>query len=359
MRLSRTCAYGPGPRPVPWSSTGSPRTDVERRWASTMLQNLTSSGIWVVIAPVLVVLMLILAPSPARQAVRFTEALRRIFFGAATTIFAGIRRQWSLYGERERQEKRNLRKFRQEVNRRIAERLRRKLPISVEDEARIRQEVEQEIGEAWDPTIGIIVSAWTRRFAYLLLVLVCVSFDFILVSSRLGPLLFAGEAPSFLISLFQYLQIIVGIFFVSIAALSGMLIAEYSNDLPDAVKIEPDLSETQKRARLTIAISMIVINVAVVVSLAVLGVDLQFTGTVVLNYLLIVTVGSTVLVVIGVFLAFEAVTQAAGALALLSVGSATGSMCVFLGLVATAANALLRGICSLGAYLRRVTTKRG
>src|SRR6185437_7774838 len=99
----------------------------------------------------------------------------------------------------------------------------------------------EEVWEAKSPGNQDMVTAWSLRFVYIVLVLVCVAADYVFTSSRAPTVIGGGSftPPPFLQGLFSYLPVITGVLFVAIAALSGMLIDEFAVSHSNYVKIWP------------------------------------------------------------------------------------------------------------------------
>ncbi len=228
-----------------------------------------------------------------------------IVIRGATRLQHAINSFWSRDGEEERQARRIYLKV-------IAEAQRQKETGSLPDFDEIRKTVQR-------PTVSEITSAWVRRFIYLFLLLVSVGSNYILVSTR-APILFGGGAPpSWLRVLYPYLPVITGVFFVTIATLSGMLIEEHVPGLPDVVRIEPDLSPLERRIRLYLAIFMFLSDVVAVIFLTLGGLFQQFFSMqpAVVTASALFSISS--LVFIGVFLGWKGFVIGAEGIAVLLV----------------------------------------
>lgn len=176
------------------------------------------SVFWLAVLAALIALSFIngMASAAAERVRRWSGAC----FDLAARVGKGIVSLWSLDGEKEEQAKRNARRIEDEISQRSKASGNRPL-----NDAEIKA-ITDKYGEAKAPTIGVITNHWVRRFVYVILAFVCAGADYVLVSSR-APILFGGGTPPpFLRTLFQYLQVITGVLFVSVAALSGMLIEE-------------------------------------------------------------------------------------------------------------------------------------
>lgn len=264
--------------------------------------------------------------------------MRKLLIKAASSIGNNIRKVWSLDGEKQRQEQRLKRLITLEQEKQEKQSGAR---LAADEKKDLEERITNKRGgPPRDPTSNETTSAWVRRIIYLMLVLVCVGSDYVLVSTR-APILFGGgEVPPFLKALFQYLQVITGVLFVSVAALSGMLIQENATGLSDTVKIEPDIGAVQQKIKLGMAIFMFVLDVIVVVFLTIGGILQQYLQTQDLEVVITVFIGTSTLVAIAIFLAWPGWYQALEGLGTLVIGGAVALLCL-----------LLSGICALIAGL--------
>ena len=246
-----------------------------------------------------------------------------------------------------------------EVNKIVRSRTQVQLqPLNDAEIQQIRNMVLQQYGAVETPSIGLLASAWVRRLIFLLLVIVCAGSDYVLVSTR-APILFGGgTTPPFLKALFQYLQVITGVLFVSIAALSGMLIQEHSRGLPDVVKLEPDIAPVEKKLKLILAVAMFVIDVVVVIFLTLGGIFQEYLQHQDLEVIYIVFIGTSILVAIGIFLAWPGLYQAFEGLGALLLGGATALICILLAALCSVLVALLLLLDGINSWLWSLFTGR-
>ncbi len=314
---------------------------------------------WVdmILVVVAVLLALTLVPNLAYRVSNGFDRGRRFLLAAAKAIWGNIKRIWSREGEKKRQEEHINRLTYAEVRKQEAKK--NGVRLTDDEIAQIKKRITDELGEPRNPNSNEITSAWVRRIIYLLLVVVCVGSDYVLVSTR-APILFGGgEAPGFMKTLFQYLQVITGVLFVSIAALSGMLIQEQTTGLPVAVKLEPDAGELEKKIKLGLAIFMFALDVVVVVFLTIGGILQQYLNAKDLEVVVTVFVGTSALVAIAIFLAWPGWYQALEGLGTLVIGGAAALIC----LLASAICAIIGGIIGLfgliNAALYGITHREG
>lgn len=352
-----------------------------------MPANLINSWTVGTLIAISLLIALILVTGPADRAAKFFARSRKLLFDWAFVLGTGIKKIWNLDGEKERQQERI--EIRREAafdkkmleKRSLAARLpqnsngyqnstiSQSLVVSDQNHApaediTLTEEEQKRIERRFPdvsanyPTIGIIANAWARRVIFLVLVLVCVGSDYVLVSSR-APILFGGgEPPSFLKAAFQYLQIITGVLFVSIAALSGMLIEEYSPGLSDSVRLEPDISSLGKKIKLILAIAMIVLDAIVVILLTTAGVNVQFGLPQELDVIYVVFIGTSLLVAIGIFLAWPGLTQAVFALGWLFIGGILALACLILGTICSVLAAIMSLLDALNERLWTLVSGR-
>ena len=128
-----------------------------------MLQGILPLVIGIVVLAIVIGLDFILIPSMTNDAIKSTQKFREGSLERARVILSAVSDYWNLNSLRDEQER--VRKIL--VNKRTAKQRRKNLPV---DETEIQSAVEKEVGEVWEPSIFLIVSAWTRRMAYLVLV---------------------------------------------------------------------------------------------------------------------------------------------------------------------------------------------
>ena len=116
------------------------------------------------------------------------------------------------------------------------------------------------------PTLGIKVSHWTRRVTYMFLWLVCAG-STLCYSVAAWPASLCGESAGDLTFFYQHLQFFAGVLFVSVVALSGMLIEDYSGRLPATIRLLPEITVNARRFRYWLTVVMFVLNVIVVMAL--------------------------------------------------------------------------------------------
>lgn len=172
------------------------------------------------------------------------------------------------------------------------------------------------------PTDSDIVTAWSLRFVYIALVLVCVAADYVFTSSRAPTVIGGGSftPPPFLRSFFQYLPVITGVLFVAVAALSGMLIDEFVVTHSNYVKIWPFIAKPMRIIGLILAVAMFIIDVIAVIFLVIVGFAFQESLGLPLYTVLIVLVAIAIVIALGVLLAFPGLWQGLAALGLLIIG---------------------------------------
>lgn len=233
-------------------------------------------------------------------------------------------------------------------------------PLTSEEIQLIQEQITQEYAGVLAPSIGMLTHAWVRRITYLLLVIVIVVSYFVLVTAR-ASILFGGssETPPFLQALFQYLQVITGLLFVSIAALSGMLIQEYSGDLPDVVKIEPYIVPAGAKTKLGLAIALFVLDVVFVAFLTLGGILQQYQQSPDAQAINIVVSGLSILVAGNALLAWAGIYQAAKGLVSLVLDGSIALICVILATICWAAVALVLLLDFTTGWLWNLLVARG
>jgi hypothetical protein len=302
----------------------------------------------VVIAGIFViVLILALVRDVAARWTKGVAGPRKWLLERPEKIWYAIADVWGLKGEKKKQEGRIPGLVDEEVNFRIGELRRHGRRF---DEEKIIEQSKKKIGEAEDPTAGEIVGHWGLRFFYIILVLVCVISDFVLVATRVG-LLFGGQVPPFLRNLFPYLQPITAVLFVSVAALAGLLIEEYTIGASNYVKLSPDMRPRQKHIYLGLAIAMAALDVIAIVALAITGAILQFSSVLLSTPLLVVTLATPVLVFIGILLAFGGLIEGFEALVTLIGGIVFAVIALVFGVILALVELLLRGLAALSARI--------
>jgi hypothetical protein len=213
-----------------------------------------------------------------------------------------------------------------------------------------------EVWQAKPPSNLDMVTAWSMRFVYIVLVLVCVAADYVFTSSRAPTVIGGGSftPPPFLQGLFQYLPVITGVLFVAIAALSGMLIDEFAMSHSNYIKIWPYIANALRIIGLILAIVMFVVDVIAVISLVIVGFAFQESIGLPLYSVLIVLVSIAIIIALGVLLAFPGLWQGLAALGLLFFGGVAALFFYALALVVV----VLGAIVALLAEINRLITGR-
>lgn len=211
-----------------------------------------------------------------------------------------------------------------------------------DDNTNSNQEVEYE-WVAMKPTDSDIVTAWSIRFVYIALVLVCVTADYVFTSSRAPTVIGGGSftPPEFLRGLFQILPVITGVLFVAVAALSGMLIDEFVVAHSNYVKIWPFIAKSMRIIGLVLAVAMFIIDVIAVIFLVIVGFSFQENLGLPLYTVLIVLVSIAIVIALGVLLAFPGLWQGLSALVLLFILGILALIAYALALIAVVFSAIV------------------
>ncbi len=201
----------------------------------------------------------------------------------------------------------------------------------------------EEVWQAKAPGNQDMVTAWSLRFVYIVLVLVCVAADYVFTSSRAPTVIGGGSftPPPFLQGLFQYLPVITGVLFVAIAALSGMLIDEFAVSHSNYVKIWPYVANALRIIGLVLAVVMFVVDVIAVIFLVIVGFAFQESIALPFYVVLIVLVSIALVIALGVLLAFPGLWQGLAALGLLIFGGVAALLMYALALVAVVLGAIV------------------
>jgi hypothetical protein len=201
----------------------------------------------------------------------------------------------------------------------------------------------EEVWQAKAPGNQDMVTAWSLRFVYIVLVLVCVAADYVFTSSRAPTVIGGGSftPPPFLQGLFQYLPVITGVLFVAIAALSGMLIDEFAVSHSNYVKIWPYVANALRIIGLVLAVVMFVVDVIAVIFLVIVGFAFQESIALPFYVVLIVLVSIALVIALGVLLAFPGLWQGLAALGLLIFGGVAALLMYALALVVVVLGAIV------------------
>ena len=160
-----------------------------------------------------------------------------------------------------------------------------------------------------------------------------------------------GSVPPYLRTLYAHLPLLAGMFFVSVAALSGLLIGEYSSGLPDFVKIQPLVSRTKKLVTYILSMSLIIVSSIIISVLSIEGIAFQLESQRTLTSVLIVYTATPTLALMPIVLTWPGVYQVIEAIFISTIGGFTALLAILIGAITSTINVISRGIYTFSSHL--------